>query len=86
MNSSKPGAPTSAVEVIDVSPHGLWLFAAGEEHFLPFADYPWFKTASIAAAFNVREESPGNYHWPDLDVDLSLDAIRQPEKYPLIAK
>jgi hypothetical protein len=29
---------------------------------------------------------PGHFHWPDLDVDLSLQIIRNPERFPLKAK
>jgi hypothetical protein len=83
MNSSKLGEPTSAVEVVDISAHGLWLLARGEEHFLPFDDFPWFKQASVAAVLNVVEEGEGNFHWPELDVDLCLDSIKHPDQYPL---
>jgi len=26
----------------------------------------------------------GILHWPDLDIDLDLNRIRNPEKYPLV--
>jgi hypothetical protein len=29
---------------------------------------------------------PGHYHWPDLDVDLTLAIIRNPGRFPLTAK
>lgn len=86
MSSSQLGKPTSAVEVVDISPHGIWLFAGEAEHFLSFEEYPWFKRASIAAVLNVREELPGNFHWPELDVDLCLESIENPQQFPLIAK
>jgi hypothetical protein len=85
MSSSQLGKPTS-VEVVDISSHGLWLLAGEVEHFLPFKEFPWFKTASISAVLNVTEESPGNFQWPELDVDVCLDSIKHPERYPLKAK
>ncbi len=83
MNLSTPGKPTSAVEVVDISAHGLWLAVRDGEHFLPFDEFPWFKAASIAAVLNVIEESEGNFHWPELDVDLCLESIKNPEQFPL---
>jgi hypothetical protein len=32
---------------------------------------------------NVRWPSPDHLHWPDLDVDLSVESIEHPEKFPL---
>jgi len=85
MSSSQLGK-TISVEVVDISAHGLWLFAGDAEHFLPFEEFPWFKTAAISAVLNVVEESPGSFHWPDLDVDLCLESIKHPERFPLKAR
>lgn len=84
--SSKPrGQGTSAVEVTDISPHGIWVLVHGEELFLPYESFPWFKQGTVEAILNVEEQSPGHYFWPDLDVDLGIDSMRHPEKYPLTA-
>ncbi len=80
------GETTSTLEVTNVSQHGFWLFVDDSEYFLPFDQNPWFKDAPISAVFNVERPSPQHFHWPDLDVDLELDAIRYPERFPLIAK
>ncbi|MFV3352537.1 DUF2442 domain-containing protein [Aeromonas veronii] len=40
-------------------------------------------SAPVAAMLNVKCEGPKELLWPELDVDLSLDSIRHPEKYPL---
>ena len=42
--------------------------------------------ASVDQVFNVIEERDGHFHWPDLDVDLDIDRIQHPERYPLVAK
>ncbi len=83
MSSLRLGKSTSEVEVTNISPHGIWLLSKDEELFLPFNDFPWFKQASVAAIVEVQEESPGHFHWPTLDVDLSLESIRNPERFPL---
>jgi len=81
-----PGATTSTIEVTNISKHGLWLLTPAGEHFLPFEQFPWFRDAPIAQILNVEEPTPGHYHWPDLDIDLSLQIIRNPERFPLTAK
>jgi hypothetical protein len=86
MSSSQPGEITSAVEVTDISVHGIWILVRYEELFLPYEEFPWFKQASVSAVFNVRLESPEHLYWPELDVDLSLESIRHPERFPLKAK
>jgi hypothetical protein len=85
--SSKPlGTNTSGVEVTNVSAHGFWLLIDGRELFLTFDQFPWFRDASIATICLIEQPRPGYLHWPALDVDLTLDMIEHPEKYPEISK
>ena len=81
-----PGTSTSAPEVTNISQHGLWLLLDGRELFLPFADFPWFRKASVAAITRVERPQPHHLYWPALDVDLTVDSIEHPEKYPLVAR
>ncbi len=77
------GTSTSEVEVTNVSRDGIWLLAAGRELFLPYTEFPWFRDATIAAILNVEESTPGHFYWPDLDVDLGIQSIEHPERFPL---
>jgi Protein of unknown function (DUF2442) len=81
-----PGATTSAVEVTNISKHGLWLLTAEGEYFLAFSEFPWFRDAPVGHILNVKEPTSGHYYWPDLDVDLNLQIIRNPQRFPLKAK
>ena len=83
MNSSAHGIITLGTEVTHVSSHGIWLLSEGREYFLSYDDFPWFKDAPIGKVLNIEDASPGHFHWPDLDIDLGLDTIEHPEKYPL---
>lgn len=85
MSSSQLGNNTS-VAVTDISPDGIWALLHGEEYFMPFEQFPWFRKATVEQILNVIEESPGSYHWPDLDVDLDIETIRNPDRFPLVAK
>ena len=81
-----PGTVTSDLEVTNISMHGFWLLVDGRELFLPFGDFPWFKQASVEALLRVERPMPGHLRWPDLDIDLALDSIEHPERYPLTSK
>jgi hypothetical protein len=81
-----PGATTSEVEVTNISQHGFWLLLDGGELFLPFEEFPWFKRAPVEAILQLERPQPNHLYWPKLDVDLSVDSIGHPERYPLKAK
>lgn len=86
MSSSPLGINTSPVEVTHISNNGIWLLAHNEELFLSYDDFPWFLDAPVKAIMHVEEPSEGHFYWPDLDIDISLDSIRSPEKFPLKSK
>ena len=81
-----PGSVTSAVEVTNISKHGFWLLIDGSELFVPFDEFPWFKHATVEAIHRVNRPTPGHLRWPDLDVDLAIESIEHPERYPLKSK
>jgi hypothetical protein len=78
-----PGAITSTAEVTNISQHGFWMLVDGQEFFLPFEEFPWFRQAPVDAILRLERPSPEHFYWPDLDVDLGLDSIEHPERYPL---
>jgi hypothetical protein len=86
MRSARHGQSISAVEVTNVSPHGFWLLAEEREHFVPFKDFPWFRDVSIAELMKVELPSPHHLYWPDLDVDLAVESLDHPERYPLVSR
>ena len=83
MRSSAPGKSTSAVEVTNISSHGVWLLADDTEMFMSYEDFPWFKDVPVSKILNVEESIPGHFFWPDLDVDLTSEIIDHPERFPL---
>jgi len=85
--SSKPlGKSTSEVEVTNINKHGIWLLAGDREMFMPYEDFPWFKDVPVRKILNVEEPSPGHFYWPDLDVDLGVESIEHPDRFPLKVK
>jgi hypothetical protein len=85
MTSAALGRSISLVEVTNVSGHGFWLFVGDRELFVPFQQFPWFREAPIRAIANVQLPSPHHLYWPDLDIDLALESIEHPERYPLVS-
>jgi hypothetical protein len=77
------GVTTTDVEVVSIGKHGFWLNLAGHELFVPFTEFPWFADAPVRKILNVRRPSPDHLHWPELDVDLAVESIQHPERFPL---
>ncbi len=65
---------------------GMELFIEQRELFVAFRDFPWFKDASIGAITKVELPSPHHLYWPELDVDLAVESIEHPEKFPLVSQ
>jgi hypothetical protein len=86
MKSEPRGRSTLAVEVGNVSAHGFWLLLGDRELFLSFDDFPWFRDATIRALTNVELPSSRHLYWPDMDVDLAVESIEHPERFPLVSR
>lgn len=86
MKSAALGKSISKAEITNISKHGFWLLVADEELFVSFKEFPWFKGAAVAEILNVEWPQPHHLHWPDLDVDVAIESIRHPEKFPLVSK
>jgi len=80
------GKNTLVVEIQGLSNHGLWIFVKDREFFIPFTKYPWFKQATIDQIYNFECFHGKHLHWPALDVDVEIDALDNPDAYPLIYK
>ena len=77
------GASTSVIEVTHIDSRGLWLYVDGREHYLAFDAFPWFADATVRQISHIERQGADHFHWPELDIDLTLDMIANPEKYPL---
>jgi len=86
MKSEMIGKDTSEAEITNISSHGIWLLLGEKESFLPFEDFPWFKDATVSAIQNVQLVHSRHLYWPDLDVDIAVESIEHPERFPLVAR
>ena len=83
MKLSKHGTTTLVSSVTNISSVGFWALVNNKEYFISFKDYPEFKKATVDHIFNMRFISPNQFYWPDIDVDIELDALENPEKFNL---
>lgn len=86
MSSDIAGNNISEVEIQSISRFGIWLLVQGKEYFIPYEQFPWFKDAKVGQILNVTLSPTGKLHWPDLDVDLSVEILKTPARYPLVSK
>jgi len=81
-----PGVATSGAEVTNISAHGFWVLLGDEELPVPYAQFPWFKQATVAQLTAVQRPTENHLYWPELDIDLSVDSLRNPDAFPLVSK
>lgn len=83
MSKLQKAGKNTLIEVSHISIHGLWICFEDREYFLPYEVYPWFKDAKISEIQNLKLLHGKHLYWPDLDIDLVLESLKFPEKYPL---
>ncbi|MFL6673316.1 MAG: DUF2442 domain-containing protein [Massilia sp.] len=72
----------SYAEVTSISRRGFWLQFGGEELYLPFVEFPRFEHATVAQICRVECPSAATLYWPALELDLTLENIRNPMAAP----
>ena len=58
----------------------------GQDYFVSYNRVPWLRDARVSSALNVRMAGPNAIEWPELDVDLEIESLKHPERYPLVMK
>ena len=84
-NSEKIGTSTLA-KVLTITSGGVLIEIEEGEFFLPYSRVPWFKNAPVSDVLNVEMNGKRSIRWNKLDVDLEIESLLHPEKYPLVAK
>lgn len=80
------GTGISEAEVTNISANGFWLLLDDREIFLAFDDFPWFREARVREICRVQRPQPGHLQWPDLDVDLAIECLAEPSRFPLVSR
>ena len=53
---------------------------------MSYDDFPWFRNAASKEINNLSEIRRGHLYWPDLDVDLTIQAIKRSGRFPLVSR
>ena len=86
MKSRLRGEPISRPEVLNITAQGLWLLLDGKELFASFGDFPWLADGTIRQLTRIERPRQDHLYWPELDVDLAVESLKHPEKFPLLSK
>lgn len=82
----KQNSEDTLVSVLMINDKGLMISVQGQDYFLSYNRIPWMRNASIAQALDIRMSGRNAIEWPTLDVDLEIESLKHPERYPLIMK
>ena len=84
-NLNKNTGDTST-KVLSITAEGIYLSVTGKEYFISYNRVPWFRNARVTEIMNVSMLGRMGIRWEDLDVDLEIDSLEHPEKYPHVIK
>ncbi len=85
-NLKKTGKNSLACEITNISAFGVWILVLNKEYFLDHKRFPWFKNSLVADVLKVKVVRDKYLRWESLDVDLDLDSLDNPDRYPLVAR
>jgi hypothetical protein len=67
-------------------PDGIFITVFGSDYYLSYDRIPWFRHAKASDIFDVKMLGDDGIRWDALDVDLEIDSLKHPERYPLVMK
>lgn len=82
----KSNTASTLVSVLMINAQGIMISVQGYDYFLSYNRIPWMQDAPFRSVLNVQMSGPESIEWPDLDIDLEIESLRHPERYPLIIK
>ncbi len=85
-NDSKNNTNSISVSVLMINAQGILISVGGQDFFLSYNRLPWLRDAAIKDVLNVQMCGTEAVEWPNLDIDLEIESLRHPERYPLLIK
>ena len=82
----KSNSQDTQVSVLMINDQGIMLSVKGNDYFISYNRIPWMKNACISDALDVQMSGRNAIEWSKLDVDLEIESLKHPERYPLIMK
>jgi len=84
--NSNRNTEITSVKILCINAEGISLSVAGKVYFVPYDRVPWFRNARVSEILNVTLMGRMGIRWEDLNVDLEIDSLEHPEKYPHVIK
>ena len=82
----KNNTSSTLADVLMINDRGIMISVQGQDYFLSYNRVPWMKDATINEVLDVRMSGKNAIEWPKLDVDLEVESLKHPERYPLLIK
>lgn len=82
----KSSTNSTSADVLMINDRGIMISVMGQDYFLSYNRVPWMRDATINEVLDVRMNGKNAIVWPKLEVDLEVDSLRHPERYPLLIK
>ena len=76
----------TSASVLMINNQGIMISVAGNDYFLSYNRVPWLKDATVRNILNIKMLGNNAVEWPDLDVDLEVESLKHPERYPLVMR
>ena len=73
-----------SASVLMINNQGVMISMEGNDYFLSYNRVPWMKDATVRNILNIKMSGKNAIEWPDLDIDLEIDSLKHPERYPLV--
>ncbi len=75
-----------SASVLMINNQGIMISVEGNDYFLSYNRVPWLKDATVRNILNIKMSGKNAVEWPDLDIDLEIDSLKHPERYPLVMR
>ena len=82
----KNNTSSTSADVLMINNRGIMISVQGQDYFLSYNRVPWMRDATINEVLDVQMSGKNAIEWPKLDVDLEIDSLKHPERYPLLIK
>ena len=82
----KNNTSSTLVCVLMINAQGIMLSVLGNDYFVSYNRIPWMQDAPVRSVLNVQMSGNRAIEWPDLDVDLEIESLQHPERYPFVMK
>ena len=84
--TSKNNISSTSVDVLMINEKGVMISVQGQDYFLSFNRVPWMRDATINEVLDVQMSGKNAIEWPKLDIDLEVESLKHPERYPLLIR